>query len=150
MEGQGKGSKSSETVIVEKEAWVIAIDHYVKSIPVSRRKKAKGTLLGFAKGTEMHPDLAVRKHPEEVRREDFEAFFARLNECEYKDWTVHDFKLILRQFCKKLMGKRFVEWIKVPRNIRSRLGPEDLITKEDLQRMVSAAETPRDKAIVTE
>jgi integrase len=138
---------SDPSEFVEEQAWKSAIEHFAKTLPSSRRKKAGGTLLGFARGPRKHPDLAVKKHPDSVRRDDLEKFFEQLEQL-YEDWTVHDYKLIIKQFYRKRKGKRFVDWIKIPRNITSRLGPEDLITRAELQRLLSAAQTVRDKAII--
>ena len=126
QEGTARHGRSNKEEFVEKEAWIDEIERFVRTVPASRRKKARKTLLGFARGPEKHPDLAVRKHPDQVTKDDLEKFFEQLKQ-HHRDWTIHDYKLILKQLFKKRKGKRFVPWIKIPRNIRSRLGPEDLL-----------------------
>jgi len=62
------------------------------------------------------------------------------------DWTKHDYKLMLKIFLGWL-GKD-VSWIRV-KNPRSDLRPEDMLTLDDVQRLIDAAISLRDKALIS-
>ncbi len=71
----------------------------------------------------------------------------------YSEWTKKDFRVCVKKFYKWLRGTGDdfppeVRWIKTSiRHDRKRL-PEDLLTEEDIKRLVDTASTQRDKAII--
>lgn len=87
----------------------------------------------------------------EVKKEDIVELIRRIEEKGYSEWTKHDFKVILRIFFKWLKKTEDfpeeVRWIKVTANGRIKL-PEELLTKEDVMKLVNAADHIRDKAFI--
>lgn len=86
----------------------------------------------------------------EVRKEDVVELIRRVEEKGYSEWTKHDFKAILKVFFKWLRQSDSppeVSWLKSS-SPRLRKLPEELLTKEDIVKMVEAAEHIRDKALI--
>jgi integrase/recombinase XerD len=130
---------------VERDAWKASIDfhisHELPELSKGRKKKLRITLEVFAR--------EVKKHPNDVTRSDLEHFFLLLSARALKPWTIRDYKIILKRFYRKRKGRRFVEWIRIPNNITSSIGPEDLVSSEEFRAMLSRAENLRDKAMLS-
>ncbi len=144
MRNRGGRRIPAEEISVAREAWLQALKKFMDSLPElskSRRDKYRHTILRFAK--------EIKKHPDEVTRKDLEDFFQSRVDRGYKPWTVSNYKIMLKKFFRKRMGKKFVEWIKISKNIKPTIGPEDILTPEEVQRMIEACETVRDKAIIS-
>jgi integrase/recombinase XerD len=92
---------------------------------------------------------------EEFTRRDVERLVEWINAQEYAGHTIHDYKVIIKKFFQWLRGSNVeeheypeeVRWIKTTLQ-RNRILPDALLTKEDLERLVEAAENPRDKALI--
>lgn len=87
----------------------------------------------------------------EVKKEDIIDLVQRIESSDYTEWTKHDYKLILRIFYRWLRKSdeypEEVRWIKLTcRNVRKL--PEELLTVEEIMRLVETAENLRDKAFV--
>jgi site-specific recombinase XerD len=71
----------------------------------------------------------------------------------YSEWTKHDYKVIIKRFYKWLNGgeeyPEKVKWIKTTFNSRNKKLPEDLLTCEDVKKIINAADHIRDKALVS-
>lgn len=63
------------------------------------------------------------------------------------DWTKHDYNLVLKTFYKWLNRDDLVKVIKVV-NPGNKTIPEDLLTEDDVQKMIDAAYTQKDKAFI--
>jgi len=63
--------------------------------------------------------------------------------------TKRDYKVIIRRFFKWLKGdKSPAAWIKVSKKVGDNKLPEDLITEDEVKRMIEAASNARDRAII--
>lgn len=92
----------------------------------------------------------LRKPFSKVRKGDVINLMRRVEEKGYSEWTKHDFKAMLKVFFKWLREEENpeeVSWFKTttPRLVKL---PEELLTKEEVMRMVNAAEHIRDKAFI--
>lgn len=71
---------------------------------------------------------------------------------DYTEWTRYTYQVCLRQFCRWLeehKGARLLSGIIKPSTSRSGMKlPEELLTKEDIIRMVQACQSPRDRAFI--
>lgn len=77
---------------------------------------------------------------------------------DYSVWTKHFYKVIMRRFYKWQKGTKgknkyppIVDWIKVgvSRSEKKLPAEGDLLTEEDVQKLLSLASHPRDKALVS-
>lgn len=90
---------------------------------------------------------------EEASAEDIKDLVYRIERSDYSPWTKHDYKVALKRFYKWLKGGNEeyppeVKWIKTTLKARDELLPEDLLTEEDVMRLVNAVDNPRDKAFI--
>jgi len=71
---------------------------------------------------------------------------------KYSPWSKRDFKVALRKFYTWLRGMKEyppeVAWMKVYTKIRNPRAAEDMLTEEEVKRLIEAAETPQGKALV--
>jgi len=87
---------------------------------------------------------------EEATREDIEDLIAEIERRNYSDWTKHDYKVILRIFYRWLRKCEYpeeVSWIRIKVKSTPKL-PEELLTVEEINKLVNAAEHVRDKAFI--
>ena len=80
-------------------------------------------------------------------KEDLLCIVERIDSNGFKDWTKHDYKLVVRVFWQWLGKDDLVSWIKVNKANTSKL-PEELLTPYEIQDMVNAANNARDRAII--
>lgn len=90
---------------------------------------------------------------EEATEGDIRNLVYRIERSEYSPWTKHDYKVALKRFYKWLKGNNQeyppeVRWIKTTLKARDELLPEDLLTEEDVMRLVDSCDNPRDKAFI--
>jgi len=87
----------------------------------------------------------------QAKKEDIVNLIAKIEQRGYSEWTKHDYKVILRIFYKWLRKNDYpeeVSWIKV-RDSRNHKLPEEILTQEEVQRMIDAADHIRDKAFIS-
>jgi site-specific recombinase XerD len=101
------------------------------------------------------PKLAgmLGKDFRQATREDIEAVVGKLERTSYSEWSKRGFKVTIKKFYKWLEGggedyPAKVKWLKTSGRGGRRL-PEELLTKEEVRRLIEAAEHPRDKAIIS-
>lgn len=92
---------------------------------------------------------------ENATEADIRRIVGEINQTSLKESTKRDFRLTLRRFYVYLRGYKKkgvyppeVEWISLKMSEHSRKMPEELITEEEAKRIISYAETMRDKALI--
>lgn len=96
------------------------------------------------------------KDLDKVTKEDIEKIVATINAREiFSPTTKHDSKVMLKRFYKWLKGNDEeyppeVKWIKstIKRHEKKLPGEGELITQEDVNRLIEASDSPRDRAFV--
>jgi len=66
--------------------------------------------------------------------------------------TKRDYKVILKQFYKWIHNGSYpekVEWIDTTRKKSNKTLPEDVLTEEDIQKLLDSANNTRDKALIS-
>jgi site-specific recombinase XerD/ribosomal protein L40E len=87
----------------------------------------------------------------QAKKEDMVNLIAKLEQKDYSEWTKHDYKVILRIFYKWLRKDEYpeeVSWIKVRESSNRKL-PEEILTPEEINELVNAADHIRDKAFIS-
>jgi integrase len=80
--------------------------------------------------------------------EDVKRFIARLEgRKDYRPWTKHNYKTILRFYMRWLGKAETVDWMKI-KEPRNGTLPEEVLTEEEIKRLAEAAYTTRDKAFI--
>jgi integrase len=95
---------------------------------------------------------SLAKPFEEATKDDIVDFIGSIEQRNISLWTKHDYKAIVKGFYKWLRGSESappeVSWIRVSNNIPSKLQKKDLLTVEEIQRIVDCATNIRDKAFI--
>ena len=88
----------------------------------------------------------------EATKEDIENFIVKIEERSFSQWTKQDYKIILKKFYKWLRDSENyppeVRWIRVSRNIPSKLQKKDLLTLEEIQKIADCTTNIRDRAFI--
>jgi site-specific recombinase XerD len=88
---------------------------------------------------------------QKATREDIAELVRKIEEKDYSEWTKRDFKVILKIFFRWLRRTEDypeeVRWIKANAG-RNKALPEELLTEDEVKRMVNDATNPRDKAFI--
>lgn len=96
--------------------------------------------------------LWLGKDFKDAAKDDIIHLVEKIERMDYSEYTKHGFKVALKKFYKWLRKSEHypkeVRWIKsTVRNEKSRL-PEELLTEEEVKKLIEVAEHPRDKAFV--
>ncbi len=88
----------------------------------------------------------------DLTREDLEQAVAKITTSDYADWTKATVLVFVKAFYKHFYGEDYfypkqIAWLKLSRP-RSKLMPTDMLTEEDIKRMLIAAKDFRDRAII--
>ncbi|QLJ53335.1 MAG: hypothetical protein Sv326_1160 [Candidatus Fermentimicrarchaeum limneticum] len=86
-------------------------------------------------------------------KEDLIKLVSFIDSKEYSEYTMYDFKIVLKMFYKWLLGKdeefpEVITWLKPKiRNEKHKL-PEELLTVEEVQKLANATTNSRDRAAI--
>ncbi len=90
-----------------------------------------------------------------LTKDDIKAVVSIVNSQNYNDYTKRDYRLALKTFFRFIKGieekgvyPEEVRWISTTQGSNSHRLPEDLLTQEEVEAMISAAEHSRDKAFI--
>lgn len=90
-----------------------------------------------------------------AKREDIKKLVRRINDKEYSERTKKDFRVAIKRFYQWLKGIEEkgvypdeVRWIPTTLKHDNHILPEELLTEEEVNKLISTAEHPRDKALV--
>lgn len=94
-----------------------------------------------------------RKDVSKADKEDIEAAISKINAMGLADETKRNIRTLVKQFYKHLLGEdsfypRQVAWIKTTSSKKGMMLPEDLLTEKDIAKLLDAARSPRDRAII--
>lgn len=95
----------------------------------------------------------IGKDLDRVEKGDLERFVGELEGTDYSEWTKQSYKVALRRFYRWLYGlpkgkyPELVDWIATTGKKGGKL-PEDLLTEEEVKRIMAATPHTRDKAFV--
>jgi len=88
---------------------------------------------------------------DKATKEDIERLVKRLERSDYSAWTKHDYKVALKRFYRWLNGGDYppeVKWIKTTLKSKDSILPEDLLTEDEVMKLVDSADSLRDKAFI--
>ena len=95
----------------------------------------------------------LRKDLDKVTKDDIKGLIAKLNSMPYSEWTKQFYRVSLRKFFKWLRKSEDypdeVRWLKTTvRNNHTKL-PEEILTQEEVKRLIMGAFGVRDRALVS-
>lgn len=118
-----------------------------QGLSVARRERVLSALLNFSKRN--------NKPFADFTKEDVQKLVVvSIESGGYSEWTKYTYKVIVKQFFRWLRGCEGSEnppetkWISTKLKSTTRLLPEELLTEEDIKKITSVAQNPRDKALV--
>lgn len=89
---------------------------------------------------------------EHAGMEDIKALVCIIEKTSYAEHTKRDLKIILKKFYRWLRGTEEyppeVRWIKTNIKRNKNKLPEDMLTEDEIEKLINAAEHPRDRALV--
>jgi integrase/recombinase XerD len=80
--------------------------------------------------------------------DDIQSIVARIERSDLAEWTKHDYKLTIKRFFTWLGMEDKIKWIKISMKMNASKLPEELLTEEEIKRMIEVANHPRDKVII--
>ncbi len=134
-------SKSNKEIIMEFYEYSCTI-----GLGKQRILKYLYSLFKFSQWMEVPFDKAEKKDILKVVR--------KIEMKDYSEWTKKTYKIVIKRFYKWLNGNDEiypdkVKWIKTTFRKNKRKIPEDLITKQELEKMIRVANHSRDRALVS-
>ena len=93
------------------------------------------------------------KEFEKVERPDIEKLVRKIECSDYAEWTKHDYRVALKKFFRWLRNTEDgyppeVKWLRsTMRRGRTKL-PDEILTQEEVQALITAATNERDKALI--
>lgn len=95
----------------------------------------------------------LSKDFDSATKEDIERIVAKLESSDYTPWTKHTNKAILKRFYKWLKGNDEeyppeVKWIKITLKQSDQNLPRNLLTEDEIKKLVEATDNPRDRAFI--
>ncbi len=94
----------------------------------------------------------VNKPFTDWQREDVEKVLEWIDERIRKEnlslWTKREYKKTLKEFFRWLGKKELVDWFTIG-EMKTRKFPDELITEDELKKMIEAAKNPRDWALIS-
>jgi integrase/recombinase XerD len=94
----------------------------------------------------------LRKEFRKVTRADIQALVEGIERSDYSGWTKRDFRITLKKFFRWLRGTEEypdeVKWLRTGFHDERQKLPEELLTPQEVQAMIVAARTARDKALI--
>jgi integrase/recombinase XerD len=90
---------------------------------------------------------------DKATKQDIEDLVRRVESSDYSAATKVDYRVIVKRFYKWLKGNdeeypEEVRWIKTTLREKDRVLPQDLLTEDEIKRLVDAADNPRDRAFI--
>lgn len=94
----------------------------------------------------------IKKDYKDYTREDIEKIVIRLEKTDFTEWTKYSYKIGLRKFFTWLRGTGEVppevKWLKLnPKNLNNKL-PEELLTEEEVKKLISCSNKTRNRALI--
>jgi len=95
----------------------------------------------------------LHKNFEDANKEDIKRVIMTIEGNGYEEWTKHDYKVVIKKFYKWLRKSEDypeeVRWLKSTIKHNKEKLPEELLTGEDVDKLIEKADHPRDKAFVS-
>ncbi len=95
----------------------------------------------------------VKKDAKKISKNEMVEIISKVNSLPYKPATIEKIHVVIKSFYKHLLGDdvqmpMVVAWIKTKRTKEPRFDSGDLLNEEDIIKMIDAADSARDKAII--
>lgn len=94
------------------------------------------------------------KNFEKTNENDIRELVRRIETSSYSPWTKHDYKVAIKRFYKWLrktddVYPKEVRWIRTTMKSKDRKLPEDILTEQEILKMINATSNMRNKAFIS-
>ena len=90
---------------------------------------------------------------DEATKEDIIELVRKIEARKLSEWTRHDYRTTLKKFFKWLRGSdsypEEVKWLKVKTPKSNNIIPTEILSEQDIKKLIRVADNPRDKAFVS-
>lgn len=96
----------------------------------------------------------IGKDFRDCQRPDIEKVVEQIEKSKYSYWTKHDYKVSLKKFYRWLRNTEKplyppeVSWLKTTKNCSSHKLPDELLTEDDIKKLVDSCDSLRNKALI--
>lgn len=105
-------------------------------------------------------DGLLQKDFTKVTRKDLEDLILHIDNSDYKDWTKHDYRVVVKKFWTWLHNRMnedldewepspLVKWIKIKKPRSSKKLPSELLTPADIRLLLEHCRTLRERALIS-
>jgi len=85
---------------------------------------------------------------DKATEDDLKRVVAMINTSSFTEWTKYDYKRSIKKFFRWLGREELISWLRCS-DVKNRKLPEEILTEEDIKKMIDAARTPRDRAVIS-
>jgi len=104
-------------------------------------------------GTLKQISLILKKDLELANKEDIKELMYEVEQRYGSEWSIRDVKVCLKKFYKWLRNTEEcppeVKWLSLKLRLHRQKAPEDMLTEEDVAKMINATNHPRDACIIS-
>lgn len=90
---------------------------------------------------------------ENASKDEIMGLVGKIEQKNLSEWTKHDYKVVIKRFYKWLDGDddypERVKWIKTTHRKNKKKIPDELLTMDEIEKMIEAADNLRDKALIS-
>ena len=128
---------------------------FLEGLSIPRRLKLIGGLIMLAQDY-------IKKDFDKVTKQDLKDAVMRIDSVDhYSPWTKHSYKVIIKKFYKwlkfgdeyrtKIEYPELVSWLRctLKRKDQPKIKVSDILTEEEIKKLIDAAENPRDRAFIS-
>jgi integrase/recombinase XerD len=83
-----------------------------------------------------------------ISKQDMILLVGQIERKDRSERTKQDYKTLIRKFFRWLDMDEIVDWIKISSRNNSNKLPEDMLSEEEIEKLINACEHPRDRALV--
>ncbi len=130
----------------DNEENVEIVENFLEKLTAEGLSKAR--ISKYAGHLKMMVERTEEKPFTEWDEQDVISFLAELERSDYSEWTKADYKVVLKRLFRYLEKEELTKDVKTTVKKTRRKSPDDLLTKEDITKMIEAAPYIRDKAII--
>jgi len=136
-----------ESVSIENRQLILDFVHSMQAHSVKSRRLTKSIHILSIISRLLNKEFKL------AEKKDIEVVFALIENSSYADWTKYDFKVVTKRFYKWLLGDDeeyplCVKWIK-SKEPKNHTLPEELITPEEIKKLIEVTDNPRDRALIS-
>ena len=103
----------------------------------------------FLRGTNRKVAEWLGKDFDKATKDDLKRVVAMINTSSFTEWTKYDYKRSIKKFFRWLGREELISWLRCS-DVKNRKLPEEILTEEDIKKkMIDAARTPRDRAVIS-